>query len=157
MFCASRWVGEKKKEDEWTAKAERKMAEFLTVCEKYMYGCILTSVMVTCSRLHTGKLCNWGTPLHMTDNRKFEHVHEFIQKGGKHQYPFFSSWDHTTNNNSSHFLISIVPYLTNKGQHTTLYKINQNIYSHNILHPPHPHTWTHRRNVISGGGGGGGE
>ena len=33
---------------------------------------------------------------------------------------------HQHNNNSGHFYIA--PYLTNKGEHTTLYKINNNGY-----------------------------
>ena len=69
-------------------------------------------------------------------------------------------------------VISIAPYLTDKGEHTSLYKINNNVYSKTskilnyvviILHYTHTHTRArtharthteaHRRNVTRGEGG----
>ena len=47
-------------------------------------------------------------------------------------------------------VISIVPYLTDKGEHTTLYKINNNVciktsqtmnYTVIIMYSAHTHTW----------------
>ena len=60
-------------------------------------------------------------------------------------------------------VISIAQYLTNKGEHTTLYKINKNLHQNfkNInfivitLYSSHTtHTQSHRRNAVSGGGQG---
>ena len=79
-------------------------------------------------------------------------------------------------NNSGHFYtigVYIMLYLTNKGEHTTLYKINKRVYiktsnklyiyiviilyslhMHTHTHTcVHTHTWVHRRNATRGEGG----
>ena len=59
-------------------------------------------------------------------------------------------------------VISIVPYLTDKNEHTTLYKIKNNVYiktsriiGYIVMILYYSHTTparAHRRNVIGGGG-----